>query len=302
MRHRLVELVRAGAGRLLGIGLPVVLDLLGAARADHQDVADHVREQRVRHLGGEGDRVVVDLLDAGVGAEIGARLGELRRVELRRLLVGAVGHVPDHVVGGEVAAVVPFDALAQLEDPALRVGFVDLPFGGETGLDVGRLVGVLARQVPQHQRVVQVVADETVALETLVRVAGGGRQVARRHRDRQRARGLCIRRRNGQRRAEQQRPAPHPVACYHLCQHQLPAVPSMPVRGSAAGPSNRTTCKQRASGTGTASSGHAEEAAAAIRLCYTGRCRGWPEAMAEAMAESPGPALAPQRAETWGTG
>jgi len=79
----------------------------------------------------------------------------------------------------------PPDALALCEDPAPVVGFVDVPFGGETRLDVGRLVAL--RQVPQGQRIVKVVADKAVALETLVRVAGGYRQVAGSHADGQRA-------------------------------------------------------------------------------------------------------------------
>ncbi len=82
----------------------------------------------------------------------------------------------------------PLDALAQREDPALVVGLVDMPFGGEARLDVARLVA--ARQIPQHQRVVEIVADEAVALEALVGVAGGDRQIAGGHADGQRARGL----------------------------------------------------------------------------------------------------------------
>ena len=84
--------------------------------------------------------MVVNLLDPGIGSQISPCLGELCRVELRRLLVTAVAEVPDHVVGGERAAVVPLDALAQSEDPALAVSLVDMPLGGEAGLDVGRLV------------------------------------------------------------------------------------------------------------------------------------------------------------------
>ena len=46
------------------------------------------------------------------------------------------------------------------------------------------------RQIPQHQRVVEVVADEAVAFEALVGVAGGDRQVAGGHADGQGAAGL----------------------------------------------------------------------------------------------------------------
>ena len=132
--------------------------------------------------------MVVDLLDPGIRAEIRPRLSKLRRVELRRLVVGAVAHVPDHVIGGERAPVVPFHAFTQLENPALGVAFVDVPFGGETRLDVGCLVAL--GQIPQHQEIVEVVADKPVAFEPLVGIAGGLRQITRGHADREGAAGL----------------------------------------------------------------------------------------------------------------
>src|SRR5215472_11529285 len=63
-----------------------------------------------------------------------------------------------------------------------------MPLGGEPGFDLGRLVGL--RQIPQHQRVVEVVADKAVTLESLVGVPRGNRQVAGGHPDGQGAGSL----------------------------------------------------------------------------------------------------------------
>src|SRR5215467_10937540 len=64
-----------------------------------------------------------------------------------------------------------------------------MPLGGETGLDVGRLVAG-PRQIPQQQAVVEIVADKAVAFEPLIGIAGGDRQVASGHADSESAGGL----------------------------------------------------------------------------------------------------------------
>ena len=63
MRHELVEFVGAGAGGVQRILRPIVIDLLGPARADHQHIAERVGKQRFDEIVLERDRVVVDLGD-----------------------------------------------------------------------------------------------------------------------------------------------------------------------------------------------------------------------------------------------
>src|SRR6516164_3331604 len=73
-------------------------------------------------------------------------------------------------IGGQLATVVELHALAQLDDPALVVGGIDRPFGGETWRQ--RRLPVGAGQVPVDQRVIERPADEAIAFEPLVRLAG----------------------------------------------------------------------------------------------------------------------------------
>ena len=141
MRSGTDELIRPGAGGMAGIGVPVVFQRLRPAAADHQHVGHVVGEKRLDELCVDRDGVVVDLLDAVEIREVSARKGELLRVELRRVLVADPLEVPHHVVGVEIAAIVPFHALAQREDPSLVVIRIDVPFGRQARLDVGSLGG-----------------------------------------------------------------------------------------------------------------------------------------------------------------
>ena len=171
---------------MLRILRPIILHLLRSARTDQHHVAELIGKQRVRHLRFKRNRVVVDLGDAGEVAQIGrasARTGPDRIPAPSGRWSGACS-TPRHP-RVKRTAVVPLHAFAQLEDPALVVLRIDMPGRCQARLDVGRLVG--AGQVPQHQRVVEIVSDETIALEPLVRIAGGDRQIAGRHADLQHA-------------------------------------------------------------------------------------------------------------------
>ena len=180
MRDHAVELVGAGAGGVVGIGGPVVFQRLRPALARHDDEAHFVGEQRTRDLGGDCHGLGVDLFGVGEVGQVGARQGELLRVPLRRLFVEAA-EVPHDGVGVEGAAVMELHAVAQGEQPTLVVLGVDVPLGGEAGLDGGGLIG--AAEVPVDERVVQAEADEAESLEALVGGAAGGGDVARGHGD-----------------------------------------------------------------------------------------------------------------------
>ncbi len=98
----------------------------------------------------------------------------------------------------------PLHTLAQGKDPTLVVGFVDMPPGGKARFDVGCLLAGPG-EVPQHQRVVEIVADKAVAFEPLVGIAGGDRQIAGSHADGQRPCSLRARDTEQQHRTEPQR-------------------------------------------------------------------------------------------------
>src|SRR5882724_1626352 len=138
--------------------------------------------------------MVVDLLDAVEVRQVGAGQGKLLREKLRRLGIADALEVPDHVVGREVAAIMPLHALSQGKDPALVVGRIDMPLGREARLDVRRPVAL--RQIPVDQGVVQIPADESKAFKALVWIARRDRQIARGHRYLQDA-GCPGRRRGG---------------------------------------------------------------------------------------------------------
>ena len=150
-------------------------------RARHEQVGEIDRQQRFRRRGGQFDGHLVDLARA---AQVGMReavtptwLG----VEMRRVLLQHLLDVPDHRVGVEVGAVVEFHAGAQLEDPLGLVVRRRRPFGREAGDDHARLVG--RGQVPQRETLVHGVAGEAVALEALVGLAEGARDVGGGHAD-----------------------------------------------------------------------------------------------------------------------
>src|SRR5215469_5607587 len=134
MRYEAVEFIGAGAGGMQRVLRPVVIELLGAALADHHNIAETVRKQRLDEIVFEGDSVIVDLADGFDVCQPGAAVGELLRQKIWCLLVRAVLVVPDDVVRLELAAVMVFDAVPQMDDPALMVAWIDLPRCGETGL------------------------------------------------------------------------------------------------------------------------------------------------------------------------
>ena len=188
MRHHAAEPVRAGAGGVRRISVPVVFQLFRPAAADHEQVAHGIGKQRFDHLGVDGDREVVDFLNGFEIGDVSARQRHLLGQILRRLGIRHPREVPQHVIGGERAAIVPFHALAQMEDPALLIGGINLPARRQARLDVRRLVG--RGQIPQRQRVIEVVTDEAEPLEPLIGIAGGDRDIAGGHTDGQDAVGL----------------------------------------------------------------------------------------------------------------
>ena len=122
-----IDLERAGTDRL---GAEVRAQFLH--RGLRHDRQVHVRqERRERRLQRERDRVLVGRVDFVDG--------QVERAEWR-----VEGLIEDRLVGefdvggGEVRAVVEFDALAQMEDPGLVVGVV--PLFGQVGH--GRVVGI----------------------------------------------------------------------------------------------------------------------------------------------------------------
>ena len=136
-RHDAVDLERAGARGLQRDLVPVLALLLPIGRAGIEDVGHVVGKQRIDDAGRQFDRVLVDRLVTHEGRDAGAHLGELLGIELGRLVVQDLIEIPDHGVGIEVRTVVEFDALAQLEDPALGVAFDRRPRCRETRPDVG---------------------------------------------------------------------------------------------------------------------------------------------------------------------
>ncbi len=182
-RYHAIDLERAGTRGLQRHLVPVLALLLPVRGAREENVGHVVGDQRVHHAGRELDGVFVDRLVADQRRDARPHLGELLGIELRRLVVQDLVEVPDHGIGVERRAVMELHTLAQLEDPALGIAFDRRPFGGEAGLDVGDGVGL--GEVPVHQSVVDRVAGEAKALETLVRLAGGEGNVGCCHADAQ---------------------------------------------------------------------------------------------------------------------
>jgi hypothetical protein len=161
------EDVRAGAHRiarregflLVGEVLRVHGVVLLAPRLAHHEeaVGEHLEHHRVRHRRHELDGVLVDLRGLAHGVAIDAEVGGLALQPLDG----------EHdVVGREVAAVVPLHAVAQVEEPGLRV--LLLPFLGEPGKDLELLAA-------HHQRLVHLPVDRV--REQLVLGHGIGREV-----------------------------------------------------------------------------------------------------------------------------
>ena len=112
-----------------------------------------------------------------------------RAGRIAAILLVITVEVPDRCVGIEVAAVMEFDALPQVEDPFGLVFFVLLPSFGKSWADIGKLVGL--RQVPQDEPFEHRKAEKAHPLIAVVGSAGRDRNVGGRHRDPQRAAGEC---------------------------------------------------------------------------------------------------------------
>ena len=166
-------------GRIADAGQRVVL-LLPVRRRGHEQVGQVDRDEAVRLLGGQLDRVVVDLARRHQVRHAADGDADLVGREVRRLLLEDLLDVPDDGIGLQVGAVMELHALAQLEDPLGLVGRIDGPFGGEARDQHARLVG--RRQVPVREGVEQRNAGEAVALEALVRLPCGAGNVGGRHR------------------------------------------------------------------------------------------------------------------------
>ena len=109
--HVLLQQERAGADGLLG---DVALERLGH---DHGRVVEQVlRHGDLARVQVQLDGVVVHLLDAG-RLEV-AHQAEHRGADLR---VEPLLEVEDHVVGGQLLAVVELDALLEEERPGLQI-------------------------------------------------------------------------------------------------------------------------------------------------------------------------------------
>ena len=188
-RHQPIELEGARARRLGREGDPVAADRLELRRAGEQHPRRLEGQQRVGEFGGDLDGEVVDLAVGREGRDAVHHLGDLARVVLRRVLLQDLVQIPDHGIGIEWRSIMKFYALAQLEDPFLGIRRVGMPFRSQARRQCRHHVG--ARQVPVHQRVIELVADEAVTLAALVRDARGLRDVGRGHPDAQRALGAC---------------------------------------------------------------------------------------------------------------
>jgi hypothetical protein len=104
----------------------------------------------------------------------------MHRVELRRLVVGDARDAPQRGIRVPGAAVVELHIAPQLEDPALLVGGIGIPFGGEARCK--RSLAVRPRQIPVQEAVVEREADEALPLRPLVRMPRPIGDVARGHR------------------------------------------------------------------------------------------------------------------------
>ncbi len=178
-RHELGQLERAGAGRLAGELVPVLAELFILRGARDQEPEHLIREERIDGLGGDLDRVIVDLGVARDRRQAGLDLRALALVELRCLVVEHLVQIPDHGVGVEFAAVVKLDALAQGKAPFLLVLLVHLPFGGQARHQLAGPVGHV--HLPGDQGIVDRIGRELVGAGAAIRLAGGQRNV--RHRN-----------------------------------------------------------------------------------------------------------------------
>ena len=164
------ELVRSGADRGLA-GIEVLGRCLGGGLGYDRDLCHVRRHQRIRRRRLEADRVRVDddhFLDLlAVRGERRRTVRDGRHAFDRR----------DDVRGGEIAAVVEFHALAQLELPRQRIH--GLPFGGQRRLELRLLVAL--DQEAEDVRGDVVVGRDVVIMRIEGRDVGGkaDRQIRR---------------------------------------------------------------------------------------------------------------------------
>jgi hypothetical protein len=112
---------------------------------------------------------------------------------LRALAVEIAVKIPDHGICIEIGAVVELDALAQMKNPGLVVGWILLPFLRKPGTQGGQPVG--SGQVPKHQTFEDWIAEEAHSLEAVIGEPRCGRDIRRRHGDAQSGFSRCGRRR-----------------------------------------------------------------------------------------------------------
>ena len=98
------------------------------------------------------DGVIVDFLIALDRCNAWGHLSCLLGVVLRRLLIADLVPVPDHRIGVKVAAIMEFDPMAQLEDPALHIVLIHFPRLCQARSNVRQALPL--RQVPAHQGIV----------------------------------------------------------------------------------------------------------------------------------------------------
>ena len=163
---------------------------LGGARIEH--LCELIGKSRVGVERGHLDGVIVDLAVALQRKEPAAHLCGLLRIELRSGLVIDLLHVPDDRVGIEIRAVVELHAFAELERPPGLVLVIHAPFGGETGGERRRDLGIV--ELPVDEGVVHRIAHVTITFAAAVRLPGRERDFRKRHADAQRFR-LRVRRR-----------------------------------------------------------------------------------------------------------
>ncbi len=164
------QLEGPGARRLARELLPVAADLLVLRRARHQEPEHLVRKDRVDLLGGDLDRVIIDLAVARDRGQAGLHLGALALVVLRRLLVEHLVEIPDHRIGVEAAAVVELHVPAQRKAPLFLVARVDAPFRGQAGNQLSRSVGDV--HLPGDERIVDGVAGKLIGAGAAVGLPG----------------------------------------------------------------------------------------------------------------------------------
>ena len=178
-RHQFCQFERSGAGGLAGELVPILAELFILRGAGDQEPEHLVGEEGIDGLGGDFDGVVVDLGVARDRRQAGLHLRALALVELRRLVVQHLVEIPDHRVGIEVAAVMEFDALAQVKRHlvlSLSSTFHSVARPG-TSLP-GRSDDV---HFPGNQRIVDRIGGELIGAGAAIRLAGGQRDVGHRN-------------------------------------------------------------------------------------------------------------------------